>query len=90
VGIVSRVTKTARPAVDHKGGAFVPERTSAAMGKKREPADSSSSGKSRLPPSGEVVVTHKEEAAKPPEDKHIHPRRPLPLIPQAPPRKGEA
>jgi hypothetical protein len=59
------------------------------MGKKRATAGSSSSGKSRLRPSGEVVVIHKEEAAKPPEDKQIHPRRPLPLIPQTPPRKGE-
>jgi len=45
---------------------------------------SSSSGELTLKPSGVVVVRHEETAAKAPEDKRIHPRRPLPLIPVAP------
>jgi hypothetical protein len=30
---------------------------------------------------GEVVVKHEDLPAKPPADKKIHPRRPLPLVP---------
>jgi hypothetical protein len=35
--------------------------------------------------SGEAVVVPKESLPKPPQDKRIHPRRPLPQVPQAPP-----
>jgi hypothetical protein len=34
--------------------------------------------------SGEVIVTPKEAPARPLDDKQIHPRRPLPLVPDAP------
>jgi hypothetical protein len=42
-----------------------------------------------LKSSGEVVLIPKESLSKPPEDKHIHPRRPLPLIPESPPEDKE-
>jgi hypothetical protein len=41
-----------------------------------------------LQPSGEVVVRHEEQAARAPEGKQIHPRRMLPLIPEARPEPG--
>jgi hypothetical protein len=41
---------------------------------------------SRLESSGEVVVQHYATPPKGPGDKQIHPRRPLPLVPTAPPR----
>ena len=41
-----------------------------------------------LQPSGEAVVTHTETAARAPEGKQIHPRRPLPRIPEAPAKQG--
>jgi hypothetical protein len=41
-----------------------------------------------LQPSGEVVVTHTGTAARAPEGKQIHPRRPLPRIPEAPAKRG--
>ena len=34
-----------------------------------------------LKPVGQVVVTYKEALEKLPDDKHIHPRRPMRLIP---------
>jgi hypothetical protein len=37
-----------------------------------------------LEPAGEVVVIPETSLPKPPEDKRIHPRRPLPPIPDAP------
>lgn len=56
---------------------------------KRQPSQPSSGPNAfRLRAAGEVVVTHKETAAKAPASKHIHPRRPLPLIPEAPSRPG--
>jgi len=41
-----------------------------------------------LQPSGEVVVSHDEKAARAPKGKQIHPRRVLPLIPEARPEQG--
>lgn len=38
-----------------------------------------------LKPGTEVVLTPKEAPAKPPDDKRIHPRRPLPVVPEAAP-----
>jgi hypothetical protein len=35
----------------------------------------------RLKPVGQMVVTYKQALEKLPEDKHIHPRRPMRLIP---------
>ena len=37
-----------------------------------------------LEPSGEVMLIPETSLPKPPEDKRIHPRRPLPPIPDAP------
>lgn len=37
-----------------------------------------------LPSAGEVVLFPEEAPPKPPEDKRIHPRRPMPLVPAAP------
>ena len=37
-----------------------------------------------LESSGEVTVLPKRSLPTPPEDKRIHPRRPLPLVPEAP------
>ena len=66
----------------------MPERIYAAIEKKRHSTDPFS-GESRLRDSGEVVVTHKKEAEKSPEKKQIHPRRPLPPIPDAPPKSDK-
>jgi hypothetical protein len=41
-------------------------------------------GEVRLRPAGESVVTHKNEPPQPLVDKQIHPRRPLPLVPEPP------
>jgi len=41
-----------------------------------------------LQPSGEVVVSHEDTAARAPEGKRIHPRRVLPLVPQADQEEG--
>ena len=38
---------------------------------------------------GEVVITHRESAEKAPKDKRIHPRRPMPKVPEAPPEDKE-
>jgi hypothetical protein len=40
----------------------------------------------RLEPSGVVVVEHQSTPPTGPADKQIHPRRPLPLVPEAPAR----
>jgi hypothetical protein len=50
--------------------------------KKGEPSDSK--GEFKLPSPGEVIVKHDDLPPKPPEDKKIHRRRPLPLVPEAP------
>lgn len=44
----------------------------------------SSPRESRLEPGGEAVVVYQETPLSPEEDKRIHPRRPLPLVPEAP------
>ena len=44
----------------------------------------------RLRPRGAVILTRKAAPAKPPDDKRIHPRRPLPLIPEGPADDTEA
>jgi hypothetical protein len=41
-------------------------------------------GETRLKSAGNVVVTYKDAPAEPPEGKRIHPRRPLPRVPEAP------
>jgi hypothetical protein len=38
-------------------------------------------GEVRLKPGGLTTVMHEEEAPEPPDDKRIHARRPLPLVP---------
>ncbi len=57
--------------------------------RKRPTQPSPSTGEFTLTSPGEFVVTHKGKPAKPPEGKRIHPRRPLPLVPQARPEPLE-
>jgi len=38
----------------------------------------------QLEPAGEIIVEHHPTPPSGPADKQIHPRRPLPLIPDAP------
>ena len=40
-------------------------------------------GECRLEASGEVVVARKKAPPRPPEKKKIHPRRPMPLVPES-------
>jgi hypothetical protein len=40
-----------------------------------------------LPSGGEVNVGYKERPSSPSEDKKIHPRRPLPVVPDRPPNE---
>jgi hypothetical protein len=40
----------------------------------------------RLPSAGEVVVEHHDTPPPGPPEKQIHPRRPLPLVPEARPK----
>jgi hypothetical protein len=42
-----------------------------------------------LPPSGEAMLPYQEQPPKGKPDKRIHPRRPLPLVPDAPPKSTE-
>jgi hypothetical protein len=49
-----------------------------------EPPSSTPGGKSRLKYSGEVIVEHHPAPPPGPADLKIHPRRPLPPVPQAP------
>jgi hypothetical protein len=37
-----------------------------------------------LKPAGEALVKPHENPVEPPTDKRIHPRRPLPLVPEGP------
>ena len=43
----------------------------------------------RLKPVGQMVVTYKQALEKLPEDKHIHPRRPMRLVPDKAPEGEE-
>ena len=43
------------------------------------------SGKLDLPKVGEVVIKHEDLPTKAPDDKRIHPRRPLPPVPDKSP-----
>jgi hypothetical protein len=60
-----------------------PETESAKRQKKRPV------GESTLKSSGEVVLRYEKTAAKAPEGKRIHSRRPLPLVPDAPSQKSQ-
>jgi hypothetical protein len=42
-----------------------------------------------LKPSGEYVVEHHETPPSGPADKQIHPRRRLPVVPDAPPKTSQ-
>ncbi len=57
--------------------------------KKRQDTPSGQRDETRLEPSGEVVVTHHKIPPKGPADKQIHPRRPLPPVPNAPPQDAK-
>lgn len=50
---------------------------------KTQKASTTPSPHIRLESSGEVVVTHQPVPPKGPPEKQIHPRRPLPLVPDA-------
>ena len=43
-----------------------------------------------LKPAGEALVKPQENPVEPPADKRIHPRRPLPLVPEGPDDDQEA
>jgi hypothetical protein len=59
-------------------------------GKEKPPSkQSESTGEFVLEKSGETVLSHEEKAAKPPGRKHIHERRPAPMVPEAPPKPDE-
>lgn len=49
-----------------------------------EEKTSQQTAKFRLVPSGEVVVEHHEVPPKGPSERQIHPRRPLPVVPDKP------
>ena len=51
---------------------------------KHKAANSAPLGETALEPAGEVEVVYQEVPPAPPEDKKIHPRRPLPKTPEAP------
>ncbi len=51
---------------------------------KKPAKPSGSTGECVLQSPGEAVVKHEDLPAKPPKDKKIHRRRPLPLVPDAP------
>ena len=45
-------------------------------------------GQVHLKPAGEALVKPQENSRSAPADKQIHPRRPLPLVPEGPERSG--
>jgi hypothetical protein len=55
--------------------------------KKRPDNSPSPLAETPLESSGEFVVEHRPIPPKGPADKKIHPRRPLPLVPNAPPEQ---
>ena len=54
----------------------------------KRPGDAEPAPEVVLEPAGEVVITPEETAARAPEGKRIHPRRPLPPVPDARPGPG--
>jgi len=58
-------------------------------GKKPQDTSTTQPGETRLESAGEVVVIHHKTPPKGPADKRIHPRRPLPLVPKAPPKPAD-
>jgi hypothetical protein len=57
--------------------------------KKKAEEEQSRPGEVPLEPAGEGILDYKDTFATPSEKKSIHPRRPLPLVPEAP-GKGTA
>lgn len=51
---------------------------------KKDETPAQKAGEFKLKRAGEVVVNYQPEAVKAPEGKQIHPRRVLPLVPEAP------
>jgi hypothetical protein len=49
---------------------------------KKRTASNSATNKTRLEPLGEVQVVRKDLPPVPGDDKRIHPRRPMPLVPE--------
>jgi hypothetical protein len=56
---------------------------------KDQPPDCPSSEEVELEPAGDAIVTHHEQARPPSPAKSIHPRRPLPLVPEKPSDKDQ-
>ena len=57
---------------------------------KNEALESSSPPQIRLQAAGEALVSYEEGLEKPADEKRIHPRRPLPLVPESRPEdRGE-
>jgi hypothetical protein len=54
-------------------------------GKQKERKEDSRTSDVRIKPVGEVQVIPTTTASDPPADKRIHPRRPLPLVPEKSP-----
>ncbi len=54
--------------------------------KKRQDTSTCQANESRLESPGEVVVEHHSIPPKGPADKQIHPRRPLPQVPESRPK----
>jgi hypothetical protein len=52
------------------------------QGKQKERDEDSRTSDVRLKPGGQVQLVPTKTASEPSEDKHIHPRRPLPLVPE--------
>ena len=85
------------PAAHQSAPWFAPLRAAMARKKKkRSPAASTpqpppppgdSASIMRLRPAGQVQLNYQESLPKSPPDKHIHPRRPLPPVPQSRPTK---
>jgi hypothetical protein len=57
---------------------------------KKESEKRQHGSKVRLKPAGEARVKPQENPVEPPADKQIHPRRPLPLVPEGPDDDQEA
>lgn len=57
--------------------------------KKNETGKRLPGGQVHLKPAGEARVKPLDAPVEPPADKQIHPRRPLPLVPEGPPDDTE-
>jgi len=68
----------------------MPDQNESNGARKHRVTTKSPTGEFILESSGEVVVTHLPSPPKGPPEKKIHPRRPLPPVPDARPPKAES